>query len=51
LEIFRKHPLGKEANIIGTITEKHPGKVWMQTVAGGNRIVDMMAGEQLPRIC
>lgn len=51
LEIFRKHPLGKEANIIGTITEKHPGKVWMQTVAGGHRIVDMMAGEQLPRIC
>lgn len=51
LEAFRNHNLGKEASIIGQITNQHPGRVWMQTVAGGNRIVDMMAGEQLPRIC
>ncbi len=42
---------GKEACIIGEITHNHPGKVVMQTEIGGSRIVDMLAGEQLPRIC
>jgi hydrogenase expression/formation protein HypE len=39
------------AAIIGTITEEHKGKVVMNTSVGGRRIVDMLAGEQLPRIC
>ncbi|MFN3135969.1 MAG: hydrogenase expression/formation protein HypE [Candidatus Kryptonium sp.] len=51
LEAMKKNPLGKEAKIIGEITEEHPGVVLMKTVIGGKRVVDMLAGEQLPRIC
>ncbi len=51
LGIIRLHHYGREARIIGTISHKHPGKVVMQTEIGGSRIVDMLAGEQLPRIC
>ncbi len=51
LEIMRKHKYGKEAQVIGEITHNHPGKVVMLTEIGGSRIVDMLAGEQLPRIC
>jgi len=42
---------GKEACIIGEVTAESPGKVFMQTRIGGRRIVDMLTGEQLPRIC
>ncbi|NOY37891.1 MAG: hydrogenase expression/formation protein HypE [Chlorobi bacterium] len=51
LTALREHPLGQEAVMIGQITENHPGKVVLRTEIGGNRIVDMLAGEQLPRIC
>jgi hydrogenase expression/formation protein HypE len=51
LEAMRDNPLGKEAKIIGEITEEHPGVVLMKTLVGGKRVVDMLAGEQLPRIC
>ncbi len=51
LEAMKKNPLGKEAKIIGEITEEHPGVVLMKTSIGGKRVVDMLAGEQLPRIC
>ncbi len=51
VDIMRMHPLGKEAFVIGEISQDHPGKCWLQTAIGGNRIVDMLAGEQLPRIC
>ncbi|MFC2123698.1 hydrogenase expression/formation protein HypE [Bacteroidota bacterium] len=51
LEILRNHELGKEAKIIGQITEDHNGKVILNTAIGGRRIIDMLAGEQLPRIC
>jgi len=51
LDILRAHPLGKEAAIIGEITTSNPGKVLMQTEVGGRRIIDMLAGEMLPRIC
>ena len=51
LETMRKNPLGKEAKIIGEITEEHPGVVLLKTLIGGLRVVDMLAGEQLPRIC
>jgi hydrogenase expression/formation protein HypE len=51
LEILRADPLGKEACIIGEAVADHPGKVFMESRIGGNRIVGMLAGEQLPRIC
>ncbi len=51
LEAMRNNPLGKEAKIIGEITDEHPGVVLMKTTIGGKRVVDMLAGEQLPRIC
>ena len=44
-------PYGKEAAIIGEVIDQHAGKVFMETRIGGHRIVDMLAGEQLPRIC
>ncbi|MBP6978971.1 MAG: hydrogenase expression/formation protein HypE [Bacteroidales bacterium] len=51
LTAFKSHPLGREAAIIGNIVEQHPGHVWMNTAIGGKRMIDMLAGEQLPRIC
>jgi len=51
LKIMRNHELGREASIIGEIISQYPGKAWIQTGIGGRRIIDMLAGEQLPRIC
>jgi hydrogenase expression/formation protein HypE len=51
LAAMRKHPLGKEAAIIGEVVEDHRGFVMMKTRIGGTRVVDMLSGEQLPRIC
>ena len=51
LAAMRRHPLGRKAQRIGTITESNPGWVRMRTVLGTTRIVDMLAGDQLPRIC
>ena len=51
LAALRHHPLGKEAAIIGQVTTEHPGFVVMTTRVGGTRVVDMLSGEQLPRIC
>ena len=51
LDIMRNSEHGKEAAIIGRVTVEHPGKVIMHTGIGGKRFVDMLAGEQLPRIC
>jgi hydrogenase expression/formation protein HypE len=51
LAAMHRNPLGKEAVIIGEVTEKHPGVVALKTGLGANRIVDMPVGEQLPRIC
>ena len=51
LEAMRRHPLGREAAVIGEVVSEHPGMVTMQTAIGGSRVVDMPAGEQLPRIC
>lgn len=50
LGAIRKHPYGKNASIIGRITEGPP-VVKIKTVVGSTRIVDMISGEQLPRIC
>jgi hydrogenase expression/formation protein HypE len=51
LERMRRHPLGREAAIIGEVTASGPGRVQIETVVGGMRSVEMLAGEQLPRIC
>jgi hydrogenase expression/formation protein HypE len=51
LSAMRAHHLGTESAIIGRVTAGEPGRVTMQTVFGGRRIVDMLVGEQLPRIC
>jgi hydrogenase expression/formation protein HypE len=51
LRAMRRHPLGKTADIIGRVERSPRGRVYMNTVVGGRRIVDMPSGEQLPRIC
>ncbi|HAR23351.1 MAG TPA: hydrogenase expression/formation protein HypE, partial [Bradyrhizobium sp.] len=51
LAAMRAHPLGACSAIIGRIDHGEPGRVTMRTVFGGRRIVDMLVGEQLPRIC
>lgn len=51
LTIMRTHPLGKGSVIIGEVTADHAGTVVMKTRIGGSRVVDMLSGEQLPRIC
>jgi hydrogenase expression/formation protein HypE len=48
---MRAHPLGAGACRIGLVTERRPRQVVMHTVLGGQRIVDMLVGDQLPRIC
>ncbi|MBN2615858.1 MAG: hydrogenase expression/formation protein HypE [Bacteroidales bacterium] len=51
VKLLKEHPLGQEASIIGTITDKSAGKAWLQTVVGGKRVIEMLSGQQLPRIC
>jgi hydrogenase expression/formation protein HypE len=51
LAAMQAHPLGSAAARIGAVIEGLPGRVTMRTVFGGRRIVDMLVGEQLPRIC
>jgi len=51
LSVITADEFGQEATIIGEVTADTPGKVFMQTRIGGSRIVDMLTGEQLPRIC
>lgn len=51
LDSMRQHPLGKDGCIIGEVVSDYPGRVVLQTGIGGRRIVDMLSGEQLPRIC
>src|SRR6476620_4140536 len=51
LAAMQSHPLGREAAIIGEVTDDHPGFIMMKTRVGGKRVVDMRSGEQLPRIC
>lgn len=48
---MKTNPLGKEASIIGEIVNQHSGRALINTGIGGKRIIDMLAGEQLPRIC
>jgi hydrogenase expression/formation protein HypE len=51
LQRMLEHPLGLDAAIIGEVETAHPGMVRMATEVGGTRILDVMFGEQLPRIC
>jgi hydrogenase expression/formation protein HypE len=51
LSILRSHSLGAEARIIGKVEEKPAGLVVMETKMGGERIIDLPSGEDLPRIC
>src|SRR5262249_1265168 len=48
---MREHPDAKEAQMSGEVGTEHPGMVVMRTGIGGARIVDLLTGEQLPRIC
>lgn len=51
LKAMQTHPLGKDAQIIGEVVDEHPGMVVAKTQIGGTRVVDLPAGELLPRIC
>jgi hydrogenase expression/formation protein HypE len=51
LAAMKRDPLGRDAAVIGRIERGEPGRVSMRTAFGGRRIVDMLVGEQLPRIC
>ncbi|MFA6541610.1 MAG: hydrogenase expression/formation protein HypE [Bacteroidota bacterium] len=51
LAAMKLHPHGKNASIIGEVTGERTGVVVMKTAIGGERVVDMISGEQLPRIC
>ena len=51
LKRMKKNKYGKESRIIGRVVKKSEGKVYLNTIIGGKRIIDMLTGEQLPRIC
>lgn len=51
LQAMRNHPAGKSSVVIGQVVKDHRGMVVMKTGIGGTRVVDMLSGEQLPRIC
>jgi hydrogenase expression/formation protein HypE len=51
VEIMKKNKYGQNAAVIGEVTEKHAAKVTLKTALGTSRIVDMLVGEPLPRIC
>jgi hydrogenase expression/formation protein HypE len=51
IDAMRAHPLGRESAIIGEVVADHQGRVVMRSLVGGERLVSMLAGEQLPRIC
>jgi hydrogenase expression/formation protein HypE len=51
LAALRAHPLGAKAAAIGTVAAEAPGRVTLKSRIGGTRVVDLLTGEQLPRIC
>ena len=51
LDALRGHPLGRDATRIGQVVDEHTGFVVLHTGLGGRRIVDLLPGDQLPRIC
>ncbi|MGB0466735.1 MAG: hydrogenase expression/formation protein HypE [Pontibacterium sp.] len=51
LAVMQAHPAGLNASVIGEVTDEHKGRVFVKTDFGGERILDRLVGEQLPRIC
>jgi hydrogenase expression/formation protein HypE len=51
LAAMRAHPLGRDAALVGEVVADHPGMVILRSRVGGKRVVTLLAGEQLPRIC
>ena len=51
LEVLRKHPVSAGATAIGVVSSARPGLVELDTGFGSSRLLDMLSGEQLPRIC
>lgn len=51
VKTMQANPLGKQTAVIGEITGEHPGKAWLNTSVGGKRMIEMLSGQQLPRIC
>ena len=51
LEAMHSTEEGRDAAIIGTVTDAYPGKLVMETVYGGRRVLQKLTGAQLPRIC
>jgi len=51
LAVMRAHPLGRDAALIGTVIDDPDRVVQLETALGGRRVIDWLAGEQLPRIC
>jgi hydrogenase expression/formation protein HypE len=51
LEVMKNHPLGKQGEVIGKVTEENLKRVVLRTLIGGHRILDMLTGTQYPRIC
>jgi hydrogenase expression/formation protein HypE len=51
LATLRANPATKDATCIGTVVSDHQGKVVLKSVTGGHRVLNMLTGEQLPRIC
>ncbi len=51
LAALQRHPLGRDAAIIGRVCADHPGRVVMRTPYGARRVIAMLTGAQLPRIC
>jgi hydrogenase expression/formation protein HypE len=51
LQAMKRDPLGRMAKVIGRVTGDYQGSVYLNTAAGGKRSIEMMTGEQLPRIC
>jgi hydrogenase expression/formation protein HypE len=51
LQVMRNHPLARNAVVIGKVVQDHPGTVALKTSIGSARILDLLSGEQLPRIC
>ena len=48
---LKEHPLGAGATVIGRVVDTNAGIVAIETSVGGTRVVDMLPGDQLPRIC
>jgi hydrogenase expression/formation protein HypE len=51
LQIMREHPAAPEPAIIGSVTDSQPGAVQLRNALGGARLLDLLSGEQMPRIC